>query len=145
MWQINDLKNESDVEQKFLYRFLTEAQPVGLGLPDPVIQTKANLRRFTIGKGVEQKLYYPDYVVVMLGLPLVVVEAKAPTESVEEGYRQARLYAHALNSLYPSGFNPAQFVIASNGIELWYGHADHIDPLSKTNVATLGAYSCVIN
>ena len=141
MWQIDGLNNESDVEQKFLYRFLTEDQPVGLGLPDAVIQTKANLRRFAIWKGVEQKLYFPDYVVVMLGLPLVVIEAKAPTESVEEGYRQARLYAHELNSLYPPGFNPTQFVIASNGVDLWYGHADHAEPLSKATVATLSAYS----
>jgi len=89
MWQIDGLNNESDVEQKFLYRFLTEAQPLGLGLPDSVIQTKANLRRFSVGKGAEQKLYYPDYVVVMLGLPLAVIEAKAPNESVDEGYRQA--------------------------------------------------------
>ena len=141
MWQIDGLNNESDVEQKFLYRFLTEALPVGMGLPSSVIQTKANLRRFAIGKGVEMKLYYPDYVVVMLGMPLVVIEAKAPTESVEEGYRQARLYAHELNALYQPGFNPTGFVIASNGIELWYGHADHAEPLSKAIVATLGAYS----
>jgi len=141
MWQIDGLNNESDVEQKFLYRFLTEAQPLGLGLPDSVIQTKANLRRFAVGKGAEQKLYYPDYVVVMLGLPLAVIEAKAPNESVEEGYRQARLYAHELNALFTPGFNPTKLVIASNGIELWYGYADHAEPLSKAFVANLGAYS----
>jgi hypothetical protein len=141
MWQVNGLANESDVEQKFLYLFLTEAQPVGMGLPSSVIQTKVNLRRFAIGKGVEQKLYYPDYVVVMLGLPLVVIEAKAPSESVEEGYRQARLYAHELNALYQPGFNPTRYVIASNGVELWYGHADSVEPQAKATVATLGAYS----
>lgn len=141
MWQVEGLNNESDVEQKFLYRFLTEAQPIGLGLPDPVIQTKANLRRFAVGKGVEQKLYYPDYVVVMLGLPVAVIEAKAPNESVEEGYRQARLYAHELNALFHPGFNPTKFVIASNGVELWYGYADHVEPLSRASVANLGPYS----
>jgi energy-coupling factor transporter ATP-binding protein EcfA2 len=141
MWEISGLNNESDVEQKFLYRFLTEAQPVGLGLPDAVIQTKANLRRFAIGKGTEQKLYYPDYLVVLLGLPVLVIEAKAPSESVDEGYRQARLYAHELNALFQPGMNPTKFVIASNGIELWYGYADHVDPLSRALVADLGAYS----
>ncbi|MBJ9686515.1 S1 RNA-binding domain-containing protein [Burkholderia vietnamiensis] len=141
MWQIEGLANESDVEQKFLYRFLTETEPVGLGLPDAVIQTKVNLRRFAIGKGIEQKLYYPDYIVVMFGLPLVVVEAKAPNESVAEGYRQARLYAHELNGLFPPDFNPTRFIVASNGIELWYGHADHNEPLAKATVATLGTYS----
>lgn len=141
MWQIEGLANESDVEQKFLYRFLTETEPVGLGFPDAVIQTKVNLRRFAIGKGTEQKLYYPDYIVVMFGLPLVVVEAKGPEESVAEGYRQARLYAQELNALFSSDFNPTRFIIASNGIELWYGHADHSEPLAKAMVATLGTYS----
>lgn len=141
MWQTEELLNESDVEQKFLYRFLTEAQPVGMGLPDSVIQTKANLRRFSVGKGTEIKLYYPDYVIVILGLPLVVLEAKAPHESVEEGYRQARLYAHELNALYPSGFNPVKLIVASNGVELWYGNSDQNLPIAKAHVGELGAYS----
>jgi hypothetical protein len=71
MWQLNELLNESDVEQKFLFGFLTESEPIGMGLPSSVIQTKANLRRFALGKGAETKLYYPDYVVVVLGLPVV--------------------------------------------------------------------------
>ena len=141
MWQIDGLNNESDVEQKFLYGLLTEALPLGLELPSSVIQTKANLRRFAIGKGTETKLYYPDYVIVMFGMPLVVIEAKAPTESVEEGYRQARLYAHELNALFVAGLNPTKFIVASNGTELWYGHADQADPLSKALVADLGVYS----
>jgi energy-coupling factor transporter ATP-binding protein EcfA2 len=141
MWQIDSLANESDVEQKFLYGLLTEAHPLGLGLPGSLIQTKANLRRFEIGKGVESKCYYPDYVVVMFGLPLIVIEAKAPKESVEEGYRQARLYAHELNALFASGLNPAKFIVASNGVELWYGYADQANPISRVVVTTLGAYS----
>ncbi len=77
MWQTADLANESDVEQKFLYRFFTEPRPQGMGLPDSVIQTKANVRRFAIGKGSEQKLYFPDYLIVMLGYPLVVIAPMA--------------------------------------------------------------------
>lgn len=141
MWQTSDLQNESDVEQKFLYQFLTEQHPIGLSLPSSVIQTKANLRRFSVGKGAESKLYYPDYVIVILGLPLVVLEAKSPNESVEEGYRQARLYAHELNALYQTEFNPVKFVIASNGVELWYGNVDENQPVGKVLVAELGAYS----
>lgn len=141
MWQTIDLLNESDVEQKFLYRFLTEEPPLGMGLPSSVIQTKANLRRFSVGKGVETKLYYPDYVIVIHGLPLVVLEAKSPTESVEEGYRQARLYAHELNALYPTEFNPVKLIMASNGIELWYGNVDEGQPKGKALVAALEPYS----
>lgn len=141
MWQVHDLENESDVEQKFLYGLLTEGLPIGMALPGSMIQTKANLRRFKIGKGGETKLYYPDYVVVMYGMPLVVVEAKAPSESVEEGYRQARLYAHELNALFHTGLNPVRFIIASNGIELWYGYADQSEPISKPLLTDLGPYS----
>jgi len=55
------------------------------------------------------QIYYPDYVFVMLALPLVVIKAKAPSKSVEEGYRQARLYSHELNALFATGLNPAKF------------------------------------
>lgn len=144
MWQVEGLSNESDVEQKFLYPFFADQPPLGLGIPPAVIQSKANIRRFSIGKGAEQKLYFPDYLFVMLGFPIVVVEAKSPTESVAEGYRQASLYAHELNGLFPHGVNPTKFIIASNGVELWYGHADQSEPLRKAEVATLGVYSSEI-
>ena len=122
MWTTTGLLNESDVEQKFLFPLLVEARPLGLGLPSAAIQTKANIRRFEIGKGSDQKLYFPDYLVLGLGFPLLIVEAKSPTESVEEGFRQARLYATELNALYPHGIAPAASVVASNGIDLWFGN-----------------------
>jgi hypothetical protein len=71
----------------------------------------------------------------------LVIEAKAPNESVEEGYRQARLYAHELNALYPAGFNPVRIIIASNGKEFWYGFADAAMPVAKALVSDLGPYS----
>lgn len=109
MWTTASLNNESDVEQKFLYPFTVEPQPLGLGLPPAVIQTKVNVRRLKIGKGADQKLYFPDYLVVISGFPLVVIEAKAPGESLEEAYREARLYAAELNALFAHGISPANF------------------------------------
>lgn len=141
MWTTQGLLNESDVEQKFLYPLLIEAHPLGLALPQSVVQTKANIRRLKIGKGSEQKLYFPDYVVVSNGFPLLVVEAKHPSETVDEGYRQARLYASELNALYPSGFNPASYVVATNGVDIWFGPTDQLEPLGKADCATLGPYS----
>lgn len=141
MWTIDGLENESDVEQKFIYQFLIEPRPLGLGIPHSAIQTKANIRRFAIGKGSDQKLYYPDYLIVTMGFPVVILEAKHPDESVEEGYRQARLYAHELNALYTHGFSPANFVIATNGIEFWYGYVDQQEPLGKAECKSLGPYS----
>lgn len=144
MWTTENIANESDVEQKFLYPFLTEPKPLGLGLPSSVVLTKANVKRIPIGKGTEQKLYYPDYLVVTHGLPILVVEAKHPREPIEEGFRQARLYATELSALFAHGIAPAKFVIASNGIDLWYGYADHSEPIAKEACGALGGYSRAI-
>lgn len=141
MWTTTDLHNESDVEQKFLYPFLIESRPLGLSIPPAVVLTKVNVRRILIGKGVDQKLYYPDYLVVALGFPIVVVEAKHPSESVEEGFRQARLYATELNALYGHGIAPTKFLMACNGVDLWYGYSDQMLPLGKAACSSLGSYS----
>lgn len=141
MWTVNGLDNESDVEQKFIYPFLIESPPLGLGLPDSVIQTKVNIRRFEIDKGTAKKLYFPDYLIVTMGFPLVVIEAKHPSECVAEGYRQARLYGAELNSLFSSELNPTKTVIATNGIELWYGYVDQAEPIGKVSCINLGPYS----
>jgi hypothetical protein len=144
MWTTDNLKNESDVEQKFIYPFLIEAKPLGLGLPTAVVQTKANIRRLAIGKGAEQKLYFPDYLVVSIGYPLLVIEAKHPAESAEEGFREARLYAAELSALYNHNITPAKFVIACNGVELHYGYADQARPVGVAQCASLGPYAQAI-
>ncbi|KLG20719.1 hypothetical protein YA52_08275 [Enterobacter roggenkampii] len=141
MWEKDGFKNESDVEQKFIYPYLTSPFPYGLNLPSSVIQTKVNVRRFTIGKGNETKLYYPDYLIVVAGLPLVVIEVKGPSENLNEGYRQARLYATELNALFETGNNPCKFVIASNGIDFWYGPVDQNEPKLKVKVSELCNYT----
>ncbi len=57
MWSTTHLDNESDVAQKFIYPFLTENLPLGLGFPSEVVQTKKNIRRLPIGKGSDKKIY----------------------------------------------------------------------------------------
>jgi hypothetical protein len=141
MWTTEGLANESDVEQKFLYPFLTEAKPLGLGCPPSVVLTKANIRRLPIGKGADKKIYYPDYLIVTMGLPLLVVEAKAPNDSVEEGFRQARMYAAELNALFAHEIAPAKLIVASNGRELWFGYWDQAQPVRKASCESLGVYS----
>jgi len=92
------------------------------------ILTKANIRRLEIGKGSDRKLYYPDYIVVLAGLPVLVVEAKVPGEPIERGLRDARLYAAELNALFPSGINPCSRVVACNGSELQSAPVDTAEP-----------------
>lgn len=75
---LSDLKNESDVEQKFIYNFITQKEPFGLGYSSSDINTKSTLNSYLIGKGSAQKIYIPDYLIQMRGLPLIVIEAKSP-------------------------------------------------------------------
>jgi RNA recognition motif-containing protein len=114
----DELKTESDVEQKLILPLLTNATPNGLGFALPDIFTKLSTRRLEIGKGTTKKLYYPDYLVVMAGLPMLVIEAKAVGESIDSALDEARLYANEINALFPHNVNPCIRVIACNGVML---------------------------
>jgi len=111
------LETESDVEQKFIYPLLTTLTPIGLGYLNSDIRTKLDIRKIQIDKGSKSKIYYPDYMVVMDGLPLVIIEAKTPNDDLIEAIREARLYAMELNSQYPNNINPCSKIIVSNGVK----------------------------
>jgi hypothetical protein len=139
--RLEDLQNESDVEAKLITPLLTAPEPYGLSINAANIQTKANIRRFRIGKGSDQKLYFPDYVIVSQGLPVAIVEAKSPVEDVMEGFREARLYACELNAIFPSGINPSRVVISTNGTKLVFGHWDEDEPLEVLRIDDIQPYS----
>jgi hypothetical protein len=107
---------------------LTTAVPNGAGLLPADLLTKSSIRRLEVGKGTSRKLYYPDYMVVLAGLPVLVVEAKAHGEALEQGLSEARLYANELNALFPSGINPCARVIACNGTALHAAPVDAAEP-----------------
>jgi hypothetical protein len=125
---LEDLKTESDVEQKLLWPLLTTPTPSGLELRPADVVTKLNIRRLEIGKGVSRKLYFPDYIVVLAGLPVLVVEAKAPGEPLDAALEEARLYGNEINALFPSGINPCVRVIACNGQQLASAPLDTATP-----------------
>ena len=128
---IDDLHNESDVEQKFIYHFLSMDPPMGLGFSSEEILTKANLRKITIGKGNSKKIYYPDYVVSIRGVPVFVLEAKKPEENLETAYSEARLYASEINSQFRHNLNVCGLILVSNGNETWAGYSDTNEPFIK--------------
>ncbi|HEY4379801.1 MAG TPA: S1 RNA-binding domain-containing protein [Acidobacteriaceae bacterium] len=132
-----ELTSESDVEQKMVYPLLTADHPSGLGLKDLTILTKASIRRFPIGKGNDRKLYYPDYLVLIDGFPLIVVEVKTPGEGTDEAFREARLYATELNALFPSGLNPLTKILATDGINIVAGRWDHVTPSIEADLSDL--------
>lgn len=131
--KIDDIKTESDVEQKLLYPFLSSKNPIGLGYNDSDILTKHLLKKTMIDKGQKRQYYYPDYVVSLSGFPVLVVEAKSPNENLSDGLYEARLYAQELNASLSHDFNTCLYVIAANGKELWLGYVDQAEPIVKLN------------
>lgn len=127
----DSLVTESDVEQKFIYPFLVSAFPIGLGLDDSQILTKSILRQKNIGKGQNQKYYYPDYLISLRGIPVLVIEAKKPTEDLSTAYAEGRLYAEEVNAGFPHNINVCQLVIVSNGTETWAGYSDQAEPILR--------------
>ena len=128
---LQDLSNESDVEQKLLWPLLTTTFPAGLGLTPADVLTKPNIKRLTIGKGTSSKIYYPDYIVVIAGLPVLVIEAKAPRQDLESALTEARLYGNELNAFYSTGINPCVRVVVCNGLELWSSPIDSAEADSR--------------
>jgi hypothetical protein len=111
------LNNEADVEQKVIWPLLITPRPHGLGIPISSIFIKADIRRLKIGKGESSKLYYPDYAISISGIPLLLVEAKAPGIDLDEAAREIRLYAIETNASYPPNVNPCRFCVVSNGLK----------------------------
>ena len=129
--EYSSLVTESDVEQKFIYPFLTAETPMGLALEDSEILTKNRLQQKIIGKGKTQKYYYPDYMIEMRGIPVLVIEAKKPGENLEIAYSEARLYAEEINASFPHNISVCQFIIVCSGTETWIGYSDHAEPILK--------------
>ncbi|PBQ34690.1 RNA-binding protein [Sphingobacteriaceae bacterium] len=122
------LVTESDVEMKVILPLVTNPEPLGLGFNNTQIQTKQSLRKLLIGKGDKAQLYYPDFVLNIRGVPVVVIEAKKPKEDLQEAFRQASLYAGEINRLFPSKQNPCELVLACDGIRLLAGTWDSDKP-----------------
>lgn len=132
-----EFSNESDVEQKFIFPLLTTELPHGLGYHSSDVKTKNSLRKLSIDKSGKKKLYYPDYAIVLDGVPSLIIEVKAPGADLEEALREARLYASEINSQYRNAINPCSRIMASDGNELLCGYWDqneHTINVSRHNL-----------
>lgn len=128
---LDALCTESDVEQKFLYKLLSKEKPLGLGYSDLEIATKQNIKSYVINKGKQQKIYIPDYLVSIRGIPLIVIEAKNPRIDLSEAFAEAQMYAQQINIKFIHKTNPCKYVIVSNGDETWFGYTDSDTPICK--------------
>lgn len=103
------LKDESDVEDLFMRRLLES-----FGYDDRLIKTKKSLRVLVIGKGSKKENYKPDYVCFFDKKPKIVIDAKSPTENIDDYTYQTSGYALGLNKKF-RGENPVRFTILTNG------------------------------
>jgi type I restriction enzyme M protein len=105
---LRDIHNESDVEQFFVIRLLRD-----LGYKDDQIRTKESLDELKIGRGRKKELYKPDYVLFVDGKPRIVIDAKNPSDNIEDFLYQVSGYALAINQSYRED-NPVQYCVLSN-------------------------------
>ncbi len=123
-----ELLTEGDVETKVILPLLTKPEPIGLGYNHSNIQSKISLRKIKIDKGAKAQLYYPDYLININGIPIIVIEAKKPNEDLNEAFRQASLYASEINRFFKEGVNPCKYVFATDGDVLYAGMWDNANP-----------------
>lgn len=109
---IQDLTNESSVEQFFVIRLLSD-----LGFKDSEIKTKKAIKELVIGKGSTKENYKPDYAIKINGRIRIILDAKDPNEDIDKYLYQVSGYALSLNQQYDS-IKPVKFCILTNGISL---------------------------
>lgn len=118
---LKNLRNESDVEQNFLIHLLDE-----LGYSEDFRETKETVREITIGKGRKKKGYRPDFVCYSDKThlrPVLVIDAKHPLKSPEEGVNDAQLYTSIIRRKIDEP-KPIQFCIGCNGHTTIVKHYD---------------------
>ena len=123
-----ELITEGDVEFKVITPLLLNPEPIGLGYNNSNIQSKISLRKLMIDKGAKAQLYYPDFIINVNGIPLIVIEVKKPNEDLVEAYRQASLYASEINRFFKKDVNPCELIIATDGKNLLAGSWDSASP-----------------
>jgi hypothetical protein len=117
------LNNESDVEVKIIVPLLQGA--AYLDIPEGAVKSKKYLSPTPFNRKAGQTSgNYPDFSVWFRSFPCLIVEAKSPDVAVEVAYHEAAMYAAYLNQNYPTGINPARFLLAVNGTKFAAGYWD---------------------
>lgn len=109
--RIEDLTNEASVENFFVDRLLA-----ALGYKDAQICLKASLEELSVNRGRKKELFRPDYALKLKSKIRWIVEAKGANESIDDHLGQCEGYCLSLNKRFPTGDNPVQFYLITNGI-----------------------------
>ena len=118
---LENLQNESDVEQYFIKPLLDE-----LDYTQQYVETKKTIPITNIGKGRKQKSYTPDYILYLKTKkmkPVIVIDAKHTNEDANQGVVDSQLYASILRRRL-SDPKPEQYCIGCNGKTTIIKHYD---------------------
>lgn len=107
---LEDLSNEASVEAFFMTPMLQD-----LGFPNKNIKTKESITKLKIAKGSKSYFYKPDYCIVLNKSPKIIIDAKSPTENIEDFTNQCIHYCLLLNE--DAGKNKVEYFILSNGVK----------------------------
>ncbi len=116
------LHGESDVEQFFISRLIED-----LGYRDDEIKPKKTLAEIAVAKGRSKENYRPDYALVC-GKPRWIVDAKSPSEAVDDWAYQGAGYALGLNQGFDDE-NPCLYYLISNGLVTKVWKWDEANPV----------------
>ncbi|NTU73210.1 N-6 DNA methylase [Candidatus Roizmanbacteria bacterium] len=123
----SNLRNESDVEFFFIAPLLKL-----LGYSDSQIKNKKSLKELGVRKSPRGKAsnYRPDFLVTANASIQFIVEAKSPSENIEDWLWQPKGYAVILNSEHKNA-NPVQYYVICNGLETRVYGWDYDRPLYR--------------
>lgn len=119
----SDLNNEADVEALFVERLLK-----ALNYPDNAILRKRSLSSIKVGKGSSKENFKPDYVLLDgADQPIIVLDAKSPSEKCKDYLYQVSGYALHLNQQSKES-NPVRYVILTNALHFYVFPWDSATP-----------------
>ena len=104
------LINEASVETFFVNRMLAD-----FGIPDKAIRTKTSIETVKLSRGSKKHNYRPDYLVLMNGKPVLVIDAKSPEEKIEDHIEQCAHYCLVINRKFDK--KPLRYFLLTNGIK----------------------------
>ena len=120
---LQDLGNESDVEQSFVRRLLQDA----LGYKDREIRTKATLESLSAGQTAGD-FHRPDFALKVAGHIRWILEVKHPSAQLVRYVDQARGYCDAINRVYPND-GTVKFFVLTNAKQTYLYRVTDSEPL----------------
>ncbi len=104
----SDLSNEASVESFFVLRLLAD-----LGYTDSEIKAKQSIQVLRIPMGSNRESYKPDFLLVCDKQPRWLIDAKSPSERIENYTYQGAGYALQINRKYTE--KPLHYYMLTNG------------------------------